>query len=133
MARMQTLLETSGLKRGDKVAMCSKNCSNWAISFLSIAANQGVIVSIMDAFVGSDIEKLVNHSDAKAIFAGPIVWKKINMDNMPNVKIAIGTNDFELLYAQSDAERQWFINYIEKNQADMARKTSIIRPTTWRS
>lgn len=106
MARMQTLLETSGLKRGDKVAICSKNCSNWAISFLSIAANQGVIVSIMDAFVGSDIEKLVNHSDAKAIFAGPIVWKKINMDNMPNVKIAIGTNDFELLYAQSDAERE---------------------------
>lgn len=106
MARMQTLLEISGLKRGDKVAICSKNCSNWAISFLSIAANQGVIVSIMDAFVGSDIEKLVNHSDAKAIFAGSIVWKKINMDNMPNVKIAIGINDFELLYAQSDAERE---------------------------
>lgn len=106
MARLQTILEAAGLKRGDKIAICSKNCSNWAISFLSIAANQGVIVSIMDAFVGNDIEKLVNHSDAKALFAGPIVCKKINMENMPNLKIALNTNDFELLYAQSDVERE---------------------------
>lgn len=106
MARLQTLLEAAGLKRGDKIAICSKNCANWAISFLSIAANQGVIVSIMDAFVGSDIEKLVNHSDAKALFAGPIVCKKINMENMPGLKIALNTNDFELLYAQSDIEKE---------------------------
>ncbi len=106
MARLQTLLESAGLKRGDKVAICSKNCANWAISFLSIAANQGVIVSIMDAFVGSDIEKLVNHSDAKALFAGPIVCKKINFENMPNLKIVLNTNDFELLYAKSDAEAE---------------------------
>jgi len=105
MARLQTILESAGLKRGDKIAICSKNCANWAISFLSIAANQGVIVSIMDAFVGSDIEKLVNHSDAKALFAGPIVCKKINMANMPSLKIALNTNDFELLHAQSDVER----------------------------
>ncbi len=110
VARIQTLLETAGIKKDDKVAICSKNCSNWAISFISIAANQGVVVSIMDAFVGGDIEKLVNHSDAKAIFAGPVVWKKINMENMPNIKIAVGTNDFELLYAQSDAERMAYDN-----------------------
>ena len=110
MAHLQTILEAAGLKRGDKIAICSKNCANWAISFLSIAANRGVIVSIMDAFVGSDIEKLVNHSDAKALFAGPIVCKKINFENMPNLKIVLNTNDFELLYAQSDVEKAAYDN-----------------------
>lgn len=68
VAQLQVLLQNAGLERGDKVVICSKNCSNWAISFLSIAANRGVIVSIMDAFMGNDIEKLINHSDAKAVF-----------------------------------------------------------------
>ena len=73
MMQVQAMLEVAGLKAGDKVAICSKNCANWAISFLAIAANRGVVVSIMDAFVESDIEHLVTHSDAKAIFVGPLV------------------------------------------------------------
>ena len=101
MAHLQIMLNTAGIKKGDKVVICSKNCANWAVAFLSIAANEGVIVSVMDAFVGSDIEGLVNHSDAKAIFAGESVWKKIDIKNLPNIEIAIGTNDFELLYAKT--------------------------------
>ncbi len=104
MAHLQLMLDAAGIKKGDKVAICSKNCANWAISFLSIAANKGVIVSIMDAFVGTDIESLVNHSDAKAMFAGDSVWKKVSIDNMPNLQLVIGTNDFELLYARTEKQ-----------------------------
>ncbi len=111
MAKLRILLHEAGLQRGDKVVICSKNCANWAISFLSIAANEGVIVSVMDAFVGSDIEKLINHSDAKAIFAGESVWAKINIENLPNIELALSTENFELLYAktkqQSDAYDQY--------------------------
>mgnify|MGYP002856858940 CR=1 FL=1 len=82
MARIQIMLNQAGIGRGDKVVICGKNCANWAISFLSIAANRGVIVSIMDAFVGADIEKLTNHSDAKAMFVGESVWKKINIKKL---------------------------------------------------
>ena len=46
MMQVQAMLEVAGLKAGDKVAICSKNCANWAISFLAIAANRGVVVSI---------------------------------------------------------------------------------------
>lgn len=105
MAKLQTLLESAGIGKGDKVAICSKNCANWAVSLLSIAANRGVIVSIMDAFVGSDIESLVNHSDAKAMFVGESVWKKISIENMPNVDIVLDTNNFELLYARTDKQK----------------------------
>lgn len=106
VAFLQLLLEKAGIGKGDKVAICSKNCCNWAVSFLSIAANRGVIVSIMDAFTGEDIEKLVNHSDAKAIFAGESVWKKIDIKNMPELQLALSTDDFELLYAKTTVQTE---------------------------
>ncbi len=118
MARLQTLLEAAGIERGDKVVVCSKNCANWAVAFLSIAANQGVIVSVMDAFTGKDIEKLVNHSDAKAIFAGESVWKKISIENMPGIVLALSTNNFELLYAKGKKET----NAVEKVDALFQKK-----------
>lgn len=111
MAKLQILLHEAGLQRGDKVVICSKNCANWAISFLSIAANEGVIVSVMDAFVGSDIEKLINHSDAKAIFAGESVWAKINIENLPNIELALCTENFELLYAKTKQQAEAYDQY----------------------
>lgn len=106
MAHLQILLDAAGIKKGDKVVICSKNCANWAIALLSIAANRGVIVSIMDAFVGSDIEGLVNHSDAKAMFAGESVWKKVSIENMPALQLVICTTDFELLYAKTEQQKK---------------------------
>ena len=106
MAHLQILLDAAGIKKGDKVAICSKNCANWAIALLSIAANRGVIVSIMDAFVGADIEGLVNHSDAKAMFVGESVWKKVSIENMPNLDLVLCTTDFELLYAKTPVQEK---------------------------
>ena len=101
MAHLQLLLENAGLSKGDKVVICSKNRANWAVAFLAIAANRGVIVSIMDAFVGKDIEKLVNHSDAKAMFADEQVWEKIDIKNTPSIDLVLSTEAFDLLYAKT--------------------------------
>lgn len=105
MTRLQLLLEAAGIERGDKVVICSKNCANWAVAFLSIAANRGVIVSVMDAFVGKDIEKLANHSDAKAMFVGESVWKKIDIKNLPAVELVVSTNEFEILYTGGEKQK----------------------------
>ena len=56
MTKLRLLMKEAGLNRGDKVVICSRNCANWAVALLSIAANCGVIVSIMDAFAPADIE-----------------------------------------------------------------------------
>lgn len=99
MARVQVIFENMGIKRGDKVAICGNNCANWAAACVGVAAAQGVIVSILSDFIGEDIEKLVNHSEATAMFAGPLVWKKINIEKMPRLKVVFGLKEFELLYA----------------------------------
>ena len=111
MFKLQILLEQSGLGRGDKVVICSRNCANWAVSLLSIAANRGVIVSIMDAFAPADIEGLTNHSDAKAMFVSQNVWKSINTEHLPNIDIVLDTDDFQLLYARTERQEKAYAQY----------------------
>lgn len=111
MARVQVLFEHMGIKRGDKVAICGNNCANWAAACVGVAAAQGVIVSILSDFVGQDIEKLVNHSEAIAMFAGPMVWKKIKVENMPRLKVVFGLKEFELLYSASAEVEETYNNW----------------------
>ena len=59
------LFEQVGLRAGDKVAICGRNCANWGIAYLAIAAYRGVAVSILPEFTGESIHNLVTHSDAK--------------------------------------------------------------------
>jgi long-chain acyl-CoA synthetase len=106
MFKLQILMQEAGLGRGDKVVICSRNCANWAISLLAIAANRGVIVSIMDAFAPADIEGLTNHSDAKAMFVSQNVWKSIDVQHLENVNLIIDTDDFQLLYARGEQQQK---------------------------
>ena len=111
MTKLQILMKEAGLGRGDKVVICSRNCSNWAVALLAIATNRGVIVSIMDAFAPTDIERLTNHSDAKAMFVSQNVWKSIDIQHLENITLVLDTDDFQLLYARGKEQETAFENY----------------------
>ena len=38
MLRLHTLFEQLGIKRGDKIALAGRNCANWAVAYLAVAA-----------------------------------------------------------------------------------------------
>lgn len=108
MVRLQLLFEGLGIQKGDKVAFCSGNMANWAVSFLAVESYGAVGVCILPDFTGPDIEKLVNHSEAKFVFAGPTVEKKINAENMPDVQAILSTKDFSAIYLRDkEAEKVW--------------------------
>ena len=114
IVKLQMMMQDCGLGRGDKVVICSRNCANWAVALLSIAANRGVIVSIMDAFAPTDIENLTNHSDAKAMFVSQNVWKNIDVQHLENVNLILDTDDFQLLYARGEQQEKAFEQYKDK-------------------
>lgn len=108
MVRLQILFEGLGIRKGDKVAFCSGNMANWAVSFLSVESYGAVGVCILPDFTGPDIEKLVNHSEAKFLFASPLVAKKINFENMPALQAVLSTIDFSAIYLKDQsAEQVW--------------------------
>ena len=99
MLRMHLLFEQLGIKPGDKIALCGRNCANWAVTYLSIAAYEGVCVSILQDFTAEDIAHLLEHSDSEMLFVGPYVWKELQNQQMPSkIKAAVSLVDWSPLY-----------------------------------
>ncbi len=105
MLRLHVLFEQLGIKRGDKIALAGRNCANWAVAYLSIAAYEGVCVSILQDFTAEDIAHLLEHSDSELLFVGPYVWKELQNQPMPaKLKAALSLEDWRPLYVAEGQE-----------------------------
>ena len=82
IARIHVLFKAIGLKKGDKVALCGRNSSHWAIAMLATVSYEAVAVSIMDAFTPESIYALVKHSDARIFMVGDVVWKNLKVQRL---------------------------------------------------
>ncbi len=106
--RLHAIFEALGIKEGDKVALCGRNCANWGVTFLAIETYKAVAVSILPDFTGEGIQNLVNHSEASLLFVGPNVKKKVQFDTMPNLKAMIFMDDFSLVAAKDEKTEKAF-------------------------
>ena len=102
IARLHTTFRLLGIKEGDKIALCGRNCSNWGVTFLAIETYKAVAVSILPDFTGEGVENLVNHSEAKLLYTGPNVLKKIDAKNMPALSAIVLMDDFSLQFAENE-------------------------------
>ena len=102
IARLHVTFEALGIKKGDKVALCGRNCSNWGVTFLAIEAYGAVVVSILPDFTGEGIHNLVNHSEAALLYVGPNVRNKIKPEEMPALKGVVFMDDFSLYHAANE-------------------------------
>ena len=102
IARLHTTFRELGIKEGDKIALCGRNCANWGLTFLAIETYKAVAVSILPDFTGEGIHTLVNHSEAKLLYCGPNVLKKIDAKQMPGLTAMVFMDDFSLSYALNE-------------------------------
>ena len=100
IARLCVLFESMGIKPGDKVAICARNCSNWAVVFLAIEVYRAVAVSILSEFAGEDIINITNHSDAKVLFADGSVLNRIEPEVLSSVTGVFAIEDFRLAFSR---------------------------------
>ena len=99
---MHILFESSGVVPGDKIAICGRNMSHWAVAFLATMTYGAVAVPILHEFIPEQIHNIVNHSDAKLLFVGDVVAKQISPDAMPNIEGIIFLPDFSLLESRTE-------------------------------
>lgn len=102
IAQLHIMFEECGLEKGDKVAICSRNQANWAVSFLSVMTYGAVPVPLMHEFKPSNIHHLVNHSESKVLFVDEVIWENVVESEMPELQAIIQVNTFKLLYAAND-------------------------------
>lgn len=79
----------SGLVRGDKVAICSRNQAYWAVTFLAALTYGAVPVPLLHEFKPENVHFLVNHSDARLLFVDDQVWESLSEPEMPELKVMV--------------------------------------------
>ena len=100
--KLHILFENSGVKKGDKIALCGRNSSNWAVAFLATLTYGAVAVPILHEFMPEQIHNIVNHSDAKLLFTGDVVSTIIDATKMPALEGIIYIPDYSLLVSRTD-------------------------------
>lgn len=100
--KLHIMFENSGLKRGDKVALCGRNCANWAVAFLATLTYGAVAVPILHEFTADQIHNIVNHSEARILFVGDIVATVIDPTKMPDLEGIINVPDYSLMVSRTD-------------------------------
>ena len=100
--KVHILFENSGVKQGDKIALCGRNSSQWAVAFLATLTYGAIAVPILHEFMPDQIHNIVNHSDAKLLFAGDHVAGTIDPEQMPGLEGIIRNTDYSLIVSRSE-------------------------------
>ena len=100
--KLHILFEESGIQRGDKIALCGRNMSNWAVAFLATLTYGAVAVPILHEFTADQIHNIVNHSEAKLLFVGDVVSTQIDPDKMPDLHGIVNIPDYSLMVSRTD-------------------------------
>ncbi|MBR4709648.1 MAG: AMP-binding protein [Bacteroidaceae bacterium] len=97
------LFEKAGIKPGDKIALCGRNQSRWGVAFFAILTYGAVAVPILHEFHPNQVHDIVNHSESRMLFVGDMVWKKLEVKQMPAILGVISNLDDSLLFSSSKA------------------------------
>ncbi len=94
-----------GIKEGDKIALCGRNCANWGLLFLAVETYKAVVVSILPDFTAEGIYSLVDHSEAILLYVGPNVKKKIDTTQMKGLKATLFMDDMTIVDADDKVRK----------------------------
>ncbi len=102
IAKYHLAFAHAGVAVGDKIAFCGRNSAEWAIGILASLTYGAVSVPILPGFTPETVEHLVNHSEARLLFADADTWNSVSADRMPAIDAAIRISDSSLLFSRSE-------------------------------
>lgn len=102
IAKFHIVFEASGIKPGDRIAICGKNSSNWCLSFLATVTYGAVAVPIQREFKADDVMNVVRHSEARILIVSPHMWENMQESTMPDLYCAVSIRDFSVLMARDE-------------------------------
>ena len=97
ISAVKAFLEALEIKQGDKVVIYSQNMPNWGIVYFALQCMGIVAVPVLPDFNPFELENVLLHSEAKAIFISQNLEYKLSeiKKNIPGIKIRI--DNFEVI------------------------------------
>lgn len=106
--RIAAGLQAMNLKKGDPIALLSKNCAHWIMSDIAIMMAGCVSVPIYPTLTSHTIQTILEHSEAKAVFIGKLdLYEEQSRGIPPSVKrISFSTYGITETYTWEQLEQE---------------------------
>lgn len=101
IAKLHLLFKHAGINKEDKIALCGKNSTQWAVAFMAAMTYGAVPVPILHEFKPDQIHNLLNHSDSRILFCDFAIYKSIDITTSPEVDAVFNIADYSLLYSKN--------------------------------
>ncbi|MBQ1964582.1 MAG: AMP-binding protein [Tidjanibacter sp.] len=94
---VQQLLLDSGLCAGDKVVLLSSSMPNWGVCYFAATCAGMVIVPILPDFSGPELDKIIAHSEAKAMCVSDKLYTKLSPETVEKMNVVIRTKNLAVV------------------------------------
>ncbi len=98
--KLRLFFEHSGIRKGDRIALCSRNATHWGIAFLAVLAHGAIVVPILHEFKPDNIHHIINHSEARLLFIGDSNWETVDHTHMPRLDGIIRMEDYTIRHTK---------------------------------
>ena len=97
VAMLHLLFDECGVKPDTRIALIGRNTPNWCVSSIAVLTYGAVWVPILQDFNASDVQHIVNHSEAELFFCSDVIWDALEEDALEDVKAVFSLTDFRAL------------------------------------
>ena len=100
IASLHILFHDLSLRPGDKIALCGKNCSHWAVCFFAITTYGAVVVPLLHEFTPDNIQKITTHSDSRLLFVSDKIFQTLQPKQMNTIQAIVTIDDLKVVYGK---------------------------------
>jgi long-chain acyl-CoA synthetase len=105
VAAVSDLLHNHGIIAGDRVAILSENKPQWGVAYFAITAMGAVVVPILIDFHTTEVQHILRHSGAKAVFVSEKLYVKIEEFHSSSLQVIFLIDDFSLIPEQTQKDK----------------------------
>lgn len=98
--KVQEMLLNAGVGAGDKVAILSSSMPNWGVSYFAVTTAGMIAVPILPDFTSSELDLIIEHSEAKAILVSDKLYTKLSKELVNKLNIVIRTKGLNIISQQ---------------------------------
>ncbi len=102
VARIHLFLRAAGIREGDKVALCARNSSQWAVTFLGAMTYGAVVVPLLHEFHPENIAYLTTHSEARILFTEKSIADNLDVDKLHDVEGVVLLENLRPFFSHDD-------------------------------
>ena len=75
--QVSSILQSLGIKKGDRVSIFSTSMPNWGASYFGIVNIGAIAVPLLPDFSTIEVQSILNHAEVSVMFVAEKLWNKI--------------------------------------------------------